>query len=227
MNKISSPQEDSSSALHRLPPGRHGLSREFVIRNQRDRLAAGIIGVVAELGYHDATIAQISAAAGVSRRTFYGYFSSKEECFFDAYSLIAAHLRRAATEDAAAFTEWPDRVRAKVAAVLDVFAANPDLARFFMIAPARAGSDIAARYRETTDGVLLEITEGMPAPPATRTPSEAAQFALMGGVAALIVRKVEAGDASNLAQLLPELLELVLTPYLGRERAVVLAHPPV
>ena len=226
MNKLSPSQGGSSSALHRLPPGRHGLSREFVTRNQRDRIAAGIIAVVAEHGYHNATIAQISAAAGVSRRTFYGYFSSKEECFFDAYSLIAAHLRQAATEDAAEFTEWPDRVRAKVAAVLEVFAANPDLVRFFMIAPARAGNDIAARYRETTDYILLEITEGMPAPPATRVPSEAAQFALLGGVAALIVRKVEAGDASNLDQLLPELLELVLTPYLGRERAVGLAQRP-
>ncbi len=89
--------EDSAPGLARLPPGRHGLSREFVAKNQRDRLTAGMIAAVAEHGFHEATITQIAAAAGVSRRTFYGYFSSKEECFFDTYGQVAEHLEAAMT----------------------------------------------------------------------------------------------------------------------------------
>jgi AcrR family transcriptional regulator len=85
--------DDPALRLARLPPGRHGLPREFVTQNQRDRLAAGTIAVVAERGLNEATITQICAAAGVSRRTFYSYFSSKEECFFAAYDTIAEHLK--------------------------------------------------------------------------------------------------------------------------------------
>ena len=59
------PQAEQSPGLSRLPPGRHGLPRDFVVQNQRDRLAAGIIAAVSEFGYHETTITQIAAAAGV------------------------------------------------------------------------------------------------------------------------------------------------------------------
>lgn len=209
--------------LPRLPPGRHGLSREFVAENQRDRLMAGIIAVVAEHGYHDATISQIAAAAGVSRRTFYTYFSSKEECFFETYDVVVGHLREAARAAAAEHTEWPQRARARISATLDFFAANPALARFVLIAPSRAGEEIVARYRLAIANALSELTEGMPLPPVSRKPSEAVQHSLVGGIAMVIVRKVEAGEGERLPELLPELLVLSLTPFLGHEQAHQLA----
>ena len=42
----------------------------------------------------------------------------------------------------------------------------------------------------------------------------------MGGMAALIADRVQVGEGGRLLDLLPDLLELVLTPYLGREEAV-------
>jgi len=42
---------------------------------------------------------------------------------------------------------------------------------------------------------------------------------MAGGLAALIVTKVNAGEGERLAELLPELVELVLTPYVGHARA--------
>jgi AcrR family transcriptional regulator len=203
-----------------LPPGRHGLPREFVVENQRGRLVAGVIATVAERGYHEATISQIAAAAGVSRRTFYTYFSSKRECFFDAYDQIAAHLSRSGTAAAEPFEQWPDRVAAKLRSALEVFAANPDLVRFYMVEPPRAGEEIAAHYRLRTSRALADLTDGRPPPPATHPVSEAVEYAMMGGISALIVRAVEAGEGEALPALLPDLLELLLTPYLGREEAV-------
>lgn len=216
--------EESSPGLARLPPGRHGLRREFVTENQRGRLAAGIIAAVAEHGYHDTTISGIAAAAGVSRRTFYAYFSSKEECFFDTYEAIAEHLRAAALEAAPAELEWTERIRGESGAVLETFAANPDLARFFLVAPSRAGAEIAARSRRIMIAALTGFTDQIPPPPATRETSLAAQQALVGGVAAMIVRKVEAGEGEQLPKILPDLLELVLSPYLGREQAAEVAQ---
>lgn len=212
--------EDSAPELARLPPGRHGLPREFVTENQRGRLTAGIIAVVAERGYHDATISQIAAAAGVSRRTFYTYFSSKQGCFLDAYGQIAAHLRDAAAAAAAPYSEWADRVGARLRSALEVFAANPDLVRFHLVEAPRAGEEIAARYRQGTTLALADLTADRPPPPAIRQPSEAVEYAVMGGMAALIADRVLAGEGDRLPSLLPDLLELVLTPYLGREEAV-------
>ena len=216
------PADDRAPGLDRLPPGRHGLPRSFVVKNQRDRLTAGIIAAVAEHGYHDATISGIAAAAGVSRRTFYAYFSSKEECFFHTYDVIAGHLLEAAQARASQEQTWPSQVRARLAAALDCFAANPDLARFYLIAPLRAGERISARNRLSVGRVLTVMTAGMPRD--VRAPSEAVQSALIGGVVGLIVHKVEAGEGERLGELLPDLVELFLAPYLGREEAARFAR---
>jgi AcrR family transcriptional regulator len=212
--------EEAAPGLPRLPPGRHGLSREFVVQNQRDRLAAGMIAAVAEHGYHEATITQIAAAAGVSRRTFYGYFSSKEECFFDTYGLIEEHLATAMAGADEGIAEWPGQVRARLGALLEVFAANPDLARVCLIAAPNAGGEVAARYRCLLERLFGLLNDGKPAPPATREPSKAVEEGLAGGIVALIVHRVRAGDGERLAELVPDLLELVLAPYLGRQAAV-------
>ncbi len=216
--------EEGAHRLARLPPGRHGLPREFVTQNQRDRITAGIIAQVAEHGYHQTTISQIAAAAGVSRRTFYTYFGSKEECFFDTYDLIAEHLRETARAASNGGSGWAERLRARVGAVLEVFAANPDLARFVLIAPARAGEQIAERYRRAMDEVIAELLGDLPPELAERHPSRAAEHALVGGGAALIVGMVEAGEGDRLPELLPDLLELGLTPFFGRAEAVRLAR---
>jgi AcrR family transcriptional regulator len=216
--------EGSPDRLPQLPRGRHGLSREFVAKNQRDRITAGIIAAVAERGYQNAKVADITAAAGLSRRAFYTHFDSKDECFFATYDLIVAHLRSAAAAAAEPYEAWPERVRARLAAVLGVFAANPDLASYVLIAPPRAGDEIAARYRRAMDEILAELTAGMPAELAARQPSSAAEHALIGGGATLVVRKVAAGEGAKLGELLPDLLEMTLAPFLGREAAAELAR---
>jgi AcrR family transcriptional regulator len=216
--------DDPALRLSRLPPGRHGLPREFVTRNQRDRLAAGTIAVIAESDFNTATITQICAAAGVSRRTFYTYFSSKEECFFAANATIAEHLQLATDAAAAEYSEWPDRVVAKLRTTLEFLAANPDLARFSFVAPERAGEAVTLRYRQTMDRAVEYLCEGMPPPPATRSPSEALAGSLVGGMVSLVVRKVEGEEGDSLPDLLPDLVELFLTPYLGRAEAVRLAR---
>jgi AcrR family transcriptional regulator len=217
-------QDAGALRLARLPPGRHGLSREFVTQNQRDRLAAGTIAVVAEKGLHETTISQISAAAGVSRRTFYTYFSSKEECFLAAYATIVEHLKIATDEAAEDAPDWAGAVAAKLKATLEFFDANPDLARFCLIAPQRAGEEIAGRYRDAMDQAVAYLCEGMPPPPATKAPSPAIAASLIGGMVALIVRQLEDDDDAPLLALQPDLLEVFLAPYLGRKAATKIAQ---
>ncbi len=216
-------QSDAQSPeLARLPPGRHGLPRSFVVQNQRDRLTAGMIATVAERGYHAATITGIAAAAGVSRRTFYSYFDSKEDCYLATYDTIVDHLFKVGVEAAGTEESWPRRVRASLAAVLRALAANPDLARFTLIEPQRTGGKIAERLRSAILPALAELDRGLPK--GLKAPSREVQNALLAGMAALIARAVEAEEGERLEELLPELAELVLTPYIGREEAATVAQ---
>jgi AcrR family transcriptional regulator len=77
---------EPAAAAPRLPAGRHGLPREFVVQNQRERIATALVDTVAERGYNATTVAHITKAASVSRRTFYEHFADKEACLWRACS---------------------------------------------------------------------------------------------------------------------------------------------
>jgi AcrR family transcriptional regulator len=200
----------------RLPPGRHGLPRVFVAENQRERLLNGVVEAVAEHGYNATTIAAISAAAKISRRTFYEYFEGKEDCFSAAYEMIEAHVLDSMLAAPGAQEPWPDRVRARLAALLDVLARDAAVARCFLIEPLAAGGEVATRYREA-----MQLLAGAlrPEPPPTELNMEVRDQALIGGIATLIVRRLNTTGAQRLPDLLSDLVELALAPYVGREEA--------
>lgn len=208
---------EGSGPLPRLPPGRHGLPREFVTENQRQRIAAGLIAAVADRGYNEATITDIAVASGLSRRTFYVYFKTKAACFVDTYEVVASYLLGEIAEAGEGERSWAGRVVSRLAALLAGFEANPDLASFALAGPPAAGGELSIRH----DAFLDELMDALAAdaPKSARSPSSAARQGLAGGLAALILEKVEAGEGERLSELLPDLVELVLTPYLGRDRA--------
>jgi AcrR family transcriptional regulator len=212
----------------RLPPGRHGLPRAFVAENQRERLLNGVVEAVAEHGYNATTITTITAAAKISRRTFYEYFEGKEDCFLAAYEMIEAHVIDSMLAAPGAGEPWPQRVRARLAALLDVLSRDTAVSRCFLIEPLAAGGDVAVRYREA-----MQLLAGTlrPEPPPSELDMEVRDQALIGGIATLIVRRLNAHvpvvsrpygrltTGTSLLELLPDLVELALAPYLGRVEA--------
>jgi AcrR family transcriptional regulator len=206
----------------RLPRGRHGLPREMVAENQRERLIAGIIAAVAENGYGETTIATIVKAAELSRKTFYEHFANKEECFAAAYEATFEYLRRAigAVE---ADGDWGQLVRGRLERLLGLLSEEPDLASFFLVAPTSAGDEIVERHHQTMRELVGALTHG--APKETKgKPARTREQALAGGISRLIVLMLSAGEADRLPELLPALTELVLRPYLGGEEAVKIAR---
>jgi AcrR family transcriptional regulator len=213
------PGENSQRGLPRLPPGRHGLPREFVVENQRQRIAAGMIQAIAKDGYVATSVAQVIAAAGVSRRTFYDYYRDKDDAFFDVYRQVTDFLGTAMVEAGASRRGgWGARVKAELAALLDCFGESPNLVRFCLVAPPAAGGDVAVAHRQFLEQLLKIFRDGRPK--SAKRPPPASEYGAVGGLAALIVAANEDGGREAVEQLLPELTELILTPYLGREAAV-------
>ena len=211
-----------SGRLPRLPAGRHGLSREFVVQNQRERIITALADTVAERGYSATAIAQITKAAGVSRATFYEHFPDKEACFLAAYEMATDHIVSSMRAAASSFGEWPQKVRAALASLLGFLAAEPELARLVLIESIAAGGEVADRHNETMESLAEILRTGRPAAGDERLP-EATDEALVGGIVSLIVREIEAGHTEQLKRLLPDLVELTLAPYLGPDEAARLA----
>jgi AcrR family transcriptional regulator len=222
--KASAPADEAQSTSPRLPAGRHGLPREFIAQNQRERIITALVDTVAERGYNATTVAHITKAASVSRRTFYEHFADKEACFLAAYEMVADHIRESMETAAAVFEDWPQKVRAALGTMLRFLAGEPELARVCMIEPIAAGGEIAAKHRASMQGFVEILKAGRPEHSGERPLPEATEATLVGGIVSLIVREINAGRTEQLEDLLPDLVELTLAPYLGAEEAARLAR---
>lgn len=206
-----------------LPRGRHGLPRELVVENQRARLINGMIVTVAEQGYGKATIANVIAAAQVSRKTFYESFANREACYRAAYEAAFEFLRERVVT-ASSEEEWPDSVRSGLASFLECLGTHPHLAAFFLISPASVGDEIAERHHRAIGELIEALLAGMPANLGAEAPTDIQTEALAGGLSRLTATKASTSKAGDLPTLLPDLVELFLRPYVGTAKAIQVAR---
>lgn len=208
--------------MDRLPRGRHGLSPEYVARNQRERLIAGLTQALFEVGYQKTTVSVIGQRAAVSKSDFYRHFESKDDCFVAAYDSAIERIRERLVEACAEaqYADWSGRVQRALGALLATLGADPPLASIALVEGLRAGRDVYDRYQVAVESFVALLREG--APPAMGGSGgelEATDEAVVGGIASLLGRRVLAGDTEGLFELLPEVVEFTLTPYLGVEHA--------
>lgn len=207
--------------MDRLPRGRHGLSPEFVARNQRERLIAGLTEALYEVGYQKTTVSMIGRRAAVSKSDFYKHFESKDECFIAAYEAAIERIGECVTTacEESQGDEWPRRVAAAIDALLRQLSSNPALASITLVEGLRAGREVYDRYQSALESFVGLLHEDAPAAPQGRKAPEATGEAVVGGIASLLGRRVLAGEAERLSELFPEILEFTLAAYLGAERA--------
>jgi AcrR family transcriptional regulator len=219
------PEEEYPPELARLPRGRHGLPAEFVARNHRERLIAGLAEAIAAKGYPGTTIADIASHAAVSRRTFYEHFANKDELFIAAYETVMAELRERIETGFEGAEDWAHGIKAGIAAMLAFLAAEPDLARLAMVEPLVAGPEVVERYDAAIESFVPYFRGGREgrSPETLESLSPATEEGLAGGMVSLISRRILSGQAAELESLLPDLVEFVLTPYLGSAEAKKIA----
>lgn len=207
--------------MDRLPRGRHGLSPEYVAKNQRDRLIAGLTDVLYEVGYQKTTVSLIGRRASVSKSDFYKHFDSKDDCFFAAYDWAVGRIR-AEVEEACrepAGGEWPPRVRKAITRLLATLAADPPLASISLVEGLRAGPGVYDRYQAALESFVTCLRQGAPEAPGGGEVPRATEEAIVGGIASLLGRRVLARETDQMPSLLPQVLEFALTPYLGTAEA--------
>jgi AcrR family transcriptional regulator len=211
----------SDDQMDRLPRGRHGLSPEFVARNQRERLISALILTLAEVGYQKTTVSMIGRRAAVSKSDFYKHFDSKDDCFLAAYDYAVDRIRAAVVEACGTdpTAAWAVRVQAGVTALLTLLAGEPPLATIALAEGLRAGRGIYDRYQAAVESFVPLLRDGAPDPPGAAPVPPATDEAVVGGIAALLSRRVVAGEAADLAKLIPDVLEFALAPHLGTEGA--------
>src|SRR5437588_8547146 len=132
--------EQPGDRYKRLPTGAHGLAREDVERDQRDRLRRAMIELIAQRGYPAVRVADLTKLARVSRPTFYSLYEDKEQLTLEEYEEIA---KRTAQSSLAAYNSVAgtarERLRASIGTYLELCAAEPDAMSLFLFGAFGAG----------------------------------------------------------------------------------------
>jgi AcrR family transcriptional regulator len=218
-SKIPAENPHHPDELAQLPHGRHGLPSEFVEHNQRERLIASFIALVGELGYSGVTITAITEGAGVASRTFYKYFDTVEDVFVAAFEKGVEDLRPRIVSAYRSAGEWPQRIRAVIAAFLADFAEYPELARLLTAEPFAAGPEIARMHKAAIEDLVPFLREGRAMRDGGEPLPDTAERGILGALNSMVGRQVTAGRGEQLGELLPDLTQFVLTPYLGAAEA--------
>jgi AcrR family transcriptional regulator len=208
--------EDSSAPL---PRGRHHLSREDVTRSQRERLLTAAAEVSAARGYEATTVADLLAAAGVGRETFYELFEDRRACVLAAHQVLLEDLVERVRIAYAGPGEWVERCRAALAALLDWFASDPPCGRFLLIELAAVGPEFHERFQAGFDRFVEVIDAGLDADLPAPDPLPATSLAV-GAAISRVYSEIAAERTAELPALLPALTYEVLVPFLGEAAAM-------
>jgi AcrR family transcriptional regulator len=211
-----------ASELGPLPGGHHGLSREQILDSQRERLLAAVAREVATRGYRATTITEVVKAASVSTRDFYELFDSKEDCFLAAFDAVRDHVAELIATAASSESDWAHEVIAALRTTLEFFAAEPDLARLCLLESVSATPKIALRFREAVFTGVSALARGRAELADSDSLLPEAESSIIGGAVSLTSRVTAAGDTEKLPELLPDLADFLLSPYVGPERAAEL-----
>ena len=245
---------NSTLTIGSLRPGRGALSRGEVDGIQRARLLSAMIDIAAEQGFLGASVGRVVERAGISRRTFYEQFDSREDCFLAA---VEWGVTQAGALMAHAYSQpgaWVDRTRSAIATLLAFLEAEPELAQVCVVESLGAGTLALERRARVLSDLAAVLAADAPSKRGVAPPLLTEEGIVGGAFSVLHTRLLEQrGDRSrraasrgaaaararadsqieidsrpgSLSDLLGQLMALIVLPYLGsRAAGEELMRPP-
>jgi AcrR family transcriptional regulator len=189
------------------------LPREFIALHKRRRIMDALAELTAEQGYEATKISDIVRRAAVARKTLYDNFTGKEEVFLAAFDAAVEEVTGRIEEAcAAAEGDWQEAIEVGLDAFLGYVAEEPALARMCLIEALSATPAATQRYEDALQSFVVMAQRALPKD--DRLP-ETIEETLVGGVAWIVYQQIRRREAERAEDLLPELSEFVMAPYLG------------
>ena len=182
-------------------------------------MLAATAELVAKRGYQGTTIELIAKTARVALVTFYEHFANKEECFIAAFDETVEAATPALRELVDPELPWEEQVSEGVAVFLEMVAGDPARARLCIVESQTAGNVALARYEAMLESPVPKLREGRKLNPRAGALPGTLEDAIVGGIAWLIHQRLVMNEVDDIEPLLPEVLQITLTPYLGEAEA--------
>jgi AcrR family transcriptional regulator len=187
--------------------------------DERARLRAAAIELVAERGRHRPSLELLAECTGLALPDVRRHYRTFQDCIDDAWDHATAEFTRGLEASNAGTEPWVDRLRRSAYFVLRFFTEDMVRTRFFAIMMRSPGDLAQARiYRMIELGVELVDAGRHQLPDPDAVPRSRAEGAV-GAIYEAIVSASRKGPPELGAELLPQLMYIAVMPYLGLDAA--------
>jgi AcrR family transcriptional regulator len=204
----------------RIPRGRHRLPAAVVRRSQRLRLLYATADVTMKQGYRNTTVADLVAAAGVSREVFYEHFADRQQAFLEALEFPTQPILHACAAAYFSGEDWPDRVCRALDTLISLIVSNPAIAHLRLVECYAAGPTAIRRAEDNTRTFSVFLEEGFATSADSFKRPELWAEAITGAIFEIIHRDVREGDFAALERRLPQLVYVAIAPFTGPGSAI-------
>lgn len=206
----------------RLPREQSALPWGLAASEQRLRILAAVALKCRERGYRAMTVAEVVAAAGVSREAFYEQFHGKEDAFLAALTMGLQESISAAAGEFFSESTWPDRVWSGLRTMLGYMAANPDLVWVGVVECYAAGSAAIVRAFDNRMAYTLFLEEGYRQRPRGEDLPRLCSEAIGGAILELVRKQAMLGRTDRMLEILPQAAYVAIAPFTGAAEALEL-----
>ena len=189
----------------------------------RARLVYAFSRAAGERGYAHLDVELVCRYAGVSPERFREQFETIEQALVAAQEAFLQRLWLDLVGACETATEWPHRVRAVVTALVGSLSEASSAARVFAIEAPGVSFVAAERQFAAVDRLAALLRDGRSLYPQAAELPEVTERALIGGVVSIVLEHLLAEDPKAIPALRRQLVEILLTPYLGFEGARAVA----
>ena len=195
-----------------MPPPRTP-HRDDAPRAPRQRLLDGLAEVLDERAYADLTIADVVAAAHVSRRTFYEHFDSKDACLLALCERLSEKVLGLIVAGYDPEGDWVQELEKVTHAYLHSLQQRPALVRALYLEMLTLGPKGLAMRRRISERftrfLMMQVELSRTKEPGKRPLSPTLATATVGGINELIVQAIEEDRANRLVELQPTISEFM------------------
>jgi AcrR family transcriptional regulator len=196
------------------------MTRLATLEAERLRIVEGFIEVVAKCGYKSVSLEAVVARAGVDEEVFRRHFADLEECFLAAWELISDSYMPNALVAYGGEDTWLEQMRAVGQAITGYLMEHPDHARILYVEGLMAGERVRAVLDRNVNVFIELIDLGRQELDDPDSLTRATAEGLAGAIYEQVSIRLIRGADEEIPELLPQLLFMVVRPYLGLEAAM-------
>lgn len=195
-----------------------------VKESRRDQLLQCAKAVFAQRGYHAAGIADIIAAAGVARGTFYLYFESKRQIFDEILDNLLADIDRkiAVIEVGPAAAPPLEQLRANLKRVLSLILEDHHLVEILLFQAVGLDHDCQRKlerfYRSILEKIEAALRMGMMMGLVRRCDPRVTAAAILGAVQGIVAQAARDEAGGDLERIVDQILGFGLHGVLEPQR---------